>query len=299
MAPTKPAPGVRRIAVSNPQFECASIRFLTVYSPALGGRGDVSVFVAPGVESLKSVPAVVLLHGVYDSHWAWLFKGGAHEVAADLIAKSRIRPMLIVAPSDGLYQDGSAYLRHSGRDYERWITEDVTGAVTRTFPCVDHSSPLFISGLSMGGYGALRLGAKHPHLFRGVSAHSAITCIEEMSQFAFEEFPSDEIDNVDANVLAWIERNRNVLPPLRFDCGTSDPLIDGNRRFHQELDAGGIPHRYAEFEGEHDWAYWHDHIGESLLFFEEILRDVPLSSTGANRIQKLINSYEDIHHKSS
>jgi putative tributyrin esterase len=279
MAPTKPAAGIRTIAVSDPQFECSSVRFLTIYSPALGGRADVSVFLSPGVELLSSVPVVVLLHGVYDSHWAWFFKGGAHEVTSDLIAKSRIRPMLIVAPSDGLYQDGSAYLRHSGRDYERWITEDVTEAVTRTFPCVDPGSPLFISGLSMGGYGALRLGAKYANLFRGVSAHSAITCIQEMSQFAFEEFPSDEIDAFDADILPWIEKNRNVLPPLRLDCGTSDPLIDSNRRFHQELDARGIPHRYAEFDGEHDWAYWHDHFGESLLFFEEILRGVPPSST--------------------
>ena len=275
MALTKPAAGIRTIAVSVPQFECTSIRFLTLYSPALGGRGDVSVFVPRGVESLQSVPMVVLLHGVYDSHWAWFFKGGAHKMAADLITKSRMRPMLIVAPSDGLYQDGSAYLRHSGRDYERWITEDVVEGVTRSFPCIDQDSPLFISGLSMGGYGALRLGAKHANLFRGISAHSAITRIEEMSQFTFEAFPSDEIYAGDADILSWIEKNLSVLPPFRFDCGTSDPLIDGNRRFHQELDAREIPHSYAEFDGEHEWAYWHEHIGESLLFFEGILRGVP------------------------
>jgi putative tributyrin esterase len=275
MVPNKPDSGLPRIAVSDPGFECAAIRCLTIYSPALGGRGDVSVFMPSGLESLTSVPVVVLLHGVYDSHWAWFFKGGAHLVASDLIRHSRMRLMLLVAPSDGLYQDGSAYLRHSGRDCEKWITNDAIEGVIRTFPCVDAHSPLFISGLSMGGYGALRLGAKRPDIFRGISAHSAITRIEEMSQFVAERFPSKEIDAVDADILSWVEKNRSVLPPLRFDCGTNDPLIKGNRRFHDELDSRGIPHRYDEFEGEHSWAYWHKHIERSLLFFEDILRGLP------------------------
>ncbi len=277
MAPTRSAGEIQTIAVSDTQFECAAIRFLTLYSPALAGRGDVSVYIPPGIESLTSVPVVVLLHGVYDSHWAWFFKGGAHEVASDLVAKSRIRPMFLVAPSDGLFQHGSAYLRHSGRDYERWITDEVVEGVSRTFTCVDQRSPLFICGLSMGGYGALRLGAKRPDIFRGISAHSAITRIEEMSQFVFEVFPSKEIDAADADIIAWIERNRSVLPPLRFDCGTNDALIAGNRRFHEELDARSVPHSYTEFDGDHNWAYWHEHIGRSLLFFENILRGVPNS----------------------
>ena len=273
MALTNPASGIRTIAVSDPQFECSNIRFLTLYSPALGGRGDISVFVPPGVESHRSVPVVILLHGVYDSHWAWFFKGGAHEVASYLIANGQMRPMLLVAPSDGLYRDGSAYLRHSGRDYERWITDDVIEGVTKAFAYVDAGSAVFITGLSMGGYGALRLGVKHPDIFRGISAHSAITQIEEMSQFTSAPFPSEGADAAETDLISWAERYRNILPPLRFDCGTGDPLIEGNRHFHRELKNRQIPHRYMEFEGAHDWSYWHANVSSSLLFFEEILRN--------------------------
>jgi putative tributyrin esterase len=275
MAPIKPAGRIRTISASDPRFESKCIRFLTLYSPALGGRGDVSVFAPPGIESHTSVPLVLLLHGVYDSHWAWFFKGGAHKVALDLMAKSQMRPMLLVAPSDGLYQDGSAYLRHSGRNYETWITNDVIEGVTSAFACIGGSSPVFIAGVSMGGYGALRLGLKHADLFRGISAHSAITRFEEMLQFVSDPFPFECSDAAEIDLLSWIERNREILPPLRFDCGMGDRLIEGNRRFHNELNSKAIPHQYIEFDGEHNWPYWHAHVSSSFLFFESILHDSP------------------------
>jgi len=73
-------------------------------------------------------------------------------------------------------------------------------------------------------------------------------------------------------VLSWIERRRADLPSIRFDCGTGDALIAGNRWLHEALDAAGIAHTYAEFEGGHTWAYWATHLEDSLLFFESALR---------------------------
>lgn len=57
------------------------------------------------------------------------------------------------------------------------------------------------------------------------------------------------------------------LPPLRFDCGTEDELIDCNRTLHTELTAAGIPHSYEEFPGGHTWDYWHRHLADTLRFF--------------------------------
>lgn len=271
MVPIKPAGRTRAVSTSDPQFERDGIRFLTLYSPALKGRGDVSVFVPPGIESSTAVPLILLLHGVHDSHWAWFFNGGAHKVALDLMAKGRMRPMLLVAPSDGLYRDGSGYLCHSGGDFERWITDDVIESVGNEFGCISGSSPIFIVGLSMGGYGALRLGLKRADIFRGISAHSAITDVEEMSQFVCDPFPPEPIETAEINLFSWIEKNRKILPPLRFDCGTDDQLIEGNRRFHNELKRRGISHQYVEFDGGHDWSYWSAHVSSSFLFFENIL----------------------------
>jgi S-formylglutathione hydrolase FrmB len=142
----------------------------------------------------------------------------------------------------------------------------------RSFPCADRQSSLFITGLSMGGYGALRLGAKYAGMFRGISAHSAITRVEEMSDFVMEPFPFDQLTSHETDLMGWLEGNRNKLPPLRFDCGTSDPLLEGNRRLHSELQVRAIPHEYVEFDRGHNWLYWREHFASSLLFFEGILR---------------------------
>jgi S-formylglutathione hydrolase FrmB len=263
----------RIIEVSDSVFEHDGVRFVTVYSPALRGRGDISVLASPGIELLTSVPIVLLLHGVYGSHWAWFFKGGAHRTALDLVATGRTRPMLLVAPSDGLYGDGSGYLCHSGADYERWIVQDVLETIFKVFSCADRNSSVFITGLSMGGYGALRLGTKYTGVFRGISAHSAITRIEEMSSFIFDPFPGEQVIPEEMDILHWCDKNRGTLPPMRFDCGVDDPLIEGNRCLHNKLQQRAIDHQYLEFEGNHSWEYWHTQVASTLIFFEEIMRN--------------------------
>lgn len=262
----------RKPEISDPLLTPAGVRFVTIYSQALSGRGDFTAYLPPGIETLLSVPFVVLLHGVYGSHWAWFFQGGAHRTARDLIAAGRIRPMVLVAPSDGLIGDGSGYLRHPGRDYEAWIVKDVFSQVRRIFPCVDSNSPVFLAGLSMGAYGALRLGAKYPRLFRGISAHSAVTTIEDLQSFLFDPFPAEQIDPEEMDLVHWFKANRPLLPPVRLDCGTGDRLLESNRCLHRALEEESIAHEYVELAGEHNWEYWRAHIGSSLLFFEQILR---------------------------
>jgi len=257
------------VETSDADFEKDQVSFVTLESISLGGRGDMSLFVPDGLPSMSNVPIVLLLHGVYGSHWSWFFKGGAHRTALRLIQAGRIRPVVLVAPSDGLWKDGTAYIRHEEhRDYESWICSDVLGYVRQMLPCTG-DPPIFIAGLSMGGYGALRLGAKRAPLFRGIAALSAITRLDEMNDFVRAPFPA--IDRKDHDILAWIQLNRERLPPIRIDCGREDPLIVGNRRFHRELQQRHIAHDYCESSGMHSWAFWREHISDALLFFEAIL----------------------------
>src|SRR5205085_5525121 len=99
-------------------------------------------------------------------HWGWALRGAAHRTAARLIAAKTIPEMVLAMPSDGLHGKGSGYLQHSDRDCERWIVEDVPAAVRLAGVNITDQSPQFICGLSMGGYGALRLGAKYSKQFR-------------------------------------------------------------------------------------------------------------------------------------
>ena len=158
--------------------EYHDLHFITVKSRAMNRRADITVY-NPCLEKehLKSVPLVILLHGVYGSHWAWALKGKVYETLNQMIASGEVSPMILAMPSDGLFGDGSGYLPHISENYERWITEDVIEVMNEQYPEIDEKSPVFIAGLSMGGYGALRLGAKYPHLFHGISGLSYITKI--------------------------------------------------------------------------------------------------------------------------
>ena len=87
-------------------IEVADVRFLhdgllpvTFKSPALRARADVTFFIPPGSDAARDLPLVLLLHGVYGSHWAWALKGGAHRTAARLIADGLIPPMVLAMPS--------------------------------------------------------------------------------------------------------------------------------------------------------------------------------------------------------
>jgi enterochelin esterase-like enzyme len=211
----------------------------------------------------------VLLHGVYGSNWSWAFNGGAHVAAREMVQSGAIRPMALVMPSDGLYGEGSGYCALPARDCERWIVDDVIGCAREEFACFGPQSPIFLSGFSMGGFGALRLGAKYADRFRAIGGHSSVTHFDQLSIFAND--PSGAYHSVPAeerSVLHWMKKNRAFLPPVRFDCGADDRLVEFNRQLHRELEAEGIPHEYVELPGTHSWDYWHAQLREMLKFFD-------------------------------
>ena len=263
----------RTTEISNPRFESDGLRQIGVKSGALRGRGDMTLFVPRGAEKRADLPLVILLHGVYGSHWAWTLNGGVHRTASRLIEAGEITPMAIVMPSDGLWGDGSAYVRHAdGHDFEKWIVEEVPAAAMLGAPgVITEQSPLFIAGLSMGGFGALRIGAKYPDRFRAMSGHSSITHFDQLSKFIEEPLSDCEVQDADKSVLETILANRSRLHPIRFDCGVDDPLIDHNRDLHGALEKQGIPHIYEEFPGTHEWPYWQQHIAKTLQFFSAVL----------------------------
>ncbi|MEY5026589.1 MAG: Endo,4-beta-xylanase precursor [Verrucomicrobiota bacterium] len=262
----------RTVELSDPRWERDGLRQVTVKSAALGQRVDVSVFASEGVEGASEVPVVILLHGVYGSHWAWALKGGAHHTAQRLVRAGAIPPMVLAMPSDGLWGDGSGYLPHRIQDFERWIVEEVPEVVRHAVPSANENAPLCIAGLSMGGMGALRLAGKYPGRFRAASGHSSATRFEQLRTVVEERLASYTALEEDYSVLDALLRNQGKLPPIRFDCGRGDWLLEANRELHRALETAGVAHTYEEFEGGHDWAYWERHLEDSLRFFGEVLR---------------------------
>ncbi len=260
----------RTVEVSDPRWEQDGLRHVTVKSNALGQRADVTVFASDGIG--PGAPLVILLHGVYGSHWAWALKGGAHRTTQRMVQAGEIPPMVLAMPSDGLWGDGSGYLPHRIQDFERWIVEEVPQVVRHAVDGVTDQSPVLIAGLSMGGMGALRLAGKYPNRFHAASGHSSATHFTQLKEAVEERLASYTALEEDYSVLDALLRNRDRLPPIRFDCGTADWLLEANRELHRALVQAEVPHTYEEFEGGHEWPYWEVHLEDTLRFFARVLR---------------------------
>jgi hypothetical protein len=132
--------------LSDPRFEVDGLRQATVMSSALGRRGDCTFWAPPGVTG--PLPLVILLHGVYGSHWAWAQKGGAHRSAAALIADGKLPPLALAMPSDGLFGLGSGYVKHAAGDFRAWILSEIPELAAAALDAVSPESPLSLAGLT-------------------------------------------------------------------------------------------------------------------------------------------------------
>jgi S-formylglutathione hydrolase FrmB len=230
-------------------------------------------------------PVFYLLHGLSDDHTAWVRRTSVERYVQDL-------PLIVVMPN------GERSFYTDARDdpygaFETYIVRDLIGFVDRVFQTIPTREGRVIGGLSMGGYGALKLALKHPDLFRAAASHSGAVARgtdplpaddEWLRQFIpiFGENPRGGPEDI----FALAERaGRGTLPAMRIDCGVDDELIDSNRRLHLHLDVLGVAHEYAEYPGGHTWDYWDVHVQEAIAFFarELGLRQAEIPSVDAPR----------------
>lgn len=264
----------RTIETSDSAIALDGLRFVTVKSRALGRRADVTVFVSPQAHDVTDLPMVVLLHGVYGSHWAWAMKGAAHLTASRLIAEGALPPVALLMPSDGLWGDGSGYVPHTDHDAEGWIIDEMPALAREAVDGCTARSPLMVAGLSMGGFGALRLAGKYRDRITAAAAMSAVTEAAQFDTLIEECRDSWSTLPASQSVLAALTiESDSSLPPLRIDCGLDDPYIEANRELHLALQAAGIAHQYAESSGGHDWAYWSVTLESTLRFFGDALKN--------------------------
>ena len=252
------------LELSDPRFETDGLRLATVNSRALRRRGDITLWAPPGHDG--PLPLVVLLHGVYGSHWAWSQKAGAHRIAGALIDSGELPPFALAMPSDGLFGLGSGYVKHAGGDFTSWILDEVPWVAGVAFDgAVDADAPVALVGLSMGGFGALLLAARHPSRVRAAAGLSSITDFDQMRLFV-GDISRYDVAPEDRSVLEAMRAAGSDLPPVRFDCGDADLLIEPNRALHAALDDSGIGHEWSERTGGHEWSYWEQNLPDALRF---------------------------------
>lgn len=270
------APPFRTVELSDPSIGADGLRFMTVKSAALGQRADLCLW-SPSLASLESdalppdAPLIVLLHGVYGSHWAWALKGAAHRTAARLIAAGALPPCMLAMPSDGLWGDGSGYVGHARQDFERWIVDEVPAAAMLAGWPGPAGRAFCVAGLSMGGFGALRLAGKYPHRIAAAASHSGVVHAASLDPLIEEDRSGWSEAPEDLDAAAALLASPGPLPPIHIDCGSDDPFIADNRALHTLLEREGIAHDYHERPGGHDWPYWSAAIEDSLRFFGAVL----------------------------
>ena len=249
------------VELSDPAYECDGLRHATASSRALGRRADVT-FWSSSPNDGEPTPLVILLHGVYGSHWAWAHKAGAHRTAASLGV-----PVALAMPSDGLFGLGSGYVRHAGGDFASWILDEVPWLAAQALPGVSEDAPVALVGLSMGGFGALLLAGRRPDRVHAANGLSSITDFSQMRYFV-GDIAGYDVSERDRSVLDALVSS-SPRPRIRFDCGRTDPLIEPNRALHAALLEAGVEHTYVEHDGGHEWSYWSAHLRAALEFVLE------------------------------
>ena len=202
-----------------------------------------------------------LLHGLSDDHTIWMRRTSIERYVVDL-------PLIVVMPDGGRgwYSDAQ-----SGYAYETAIGEELPRYIERTFPTV---SPWAISGLSMGGYGAVKLALRFPDRFHSAVSHSGALGIahgpsnrEEAFRIEVEPVFGSDPSHGPNDLFALVGKLRpSKMPLLRFDCGVDDFLLDQNRAFRDHLTELAIEHEYVEHPGGHDWSYWDMHVQDGIAF---------------------------------
>jgi putative tributyrin esterase len=234
---------------------------LHFHGEALQKASSMNV-IFPHKSEFKGPFAVMyLLHGLSDDHTIWCRRTSIERYVQEL-------PLIVVMPDGGrgFYTDAV-----EGMAYERHIMEDVMGFVERMFNVRTDREGRAIGGLSMGGYGSMKLALKYPDVFGSVVAHSGVY---DMRHLVRPEAPAefkrifgpDPVGSPDDVFALASEIDREKLPAIRFDCGVDDGLIEHNRALHAHLEELDISHEYDEYPGAHDWAYWDEHVKEAIAF---------------------------------
>lgn len=207
-----------------------------------------------------------LLHGLSDDYTIWHRRTRIEWYVRNL-------PLIVVMP-DGFR--GFYTKTDDGPDYASYMAAELPAFVERHFAAASSRAARCVGGLSMGGYGALRLALGFPDRYVSATSHSgAALCRARLAgertrsnRREMERVFGSNPEGTEHDLVTLAERCQatGTTPRLRLDCGTEDALLEENRALHQALERLGLEHEYAEYPGDHNWDYWDLHVQESLEF---------------------------------
>jgi S-formylglutathione hydrolase FrmB len=249
----------------NKDIKCVIIQPTTLKTTGKAGNTGAANTAGPVTPHF---PVIYLLHGHGANYAQW------PATAPQLQQEADEKNILFVSPDGGYdswYFDSP--IDPSIR-YETFISKELIPYIDSHYPTAADRAHRAITGLSMGGHGALYLAIRHKDLFGAAGATSG--------GVDFRPFPNNwglkkdlgdtatHKENWDNNtVIHAVDNLANGELKIIFDCGTSDFFLTVNRNLHQKLLDKKIDHDYTERPGGHNGAYWRNSIDYQVLFFRK------------------------------
>lgn len=262
--------------------QAQSVETVQFHSHLVNAVLPYNVILPPGYRASRTTryPVLYLLHGHAGHYTDWITRTNV----ADYAAQYR---MIVVMPegNNSWYVDSAGVATDK---YESYILRELIPDVDMRFRTIEARYGRAVAGLSMGGYGAIKYGLKHPATFFFAASMSGALGVtryteNEMGGSNREPFlkvfgpPGSEARK--ANDVFEIARGLaparvGSLPYFYFDCGTEDAAqhFKPNRELSEIFLEKKIAHEYRELPGGHSWAYWDQQVQEILKIAARQLR---------------------------
>lgn len=224
------------------------------------------------VGNADGCPVVYLLHGLSDDHSIWIRRTSVERYA------SQYGFALVIPCVHRSYYSNM----QSGLRYWDFISDELPKIVGSFFKVSQDPAKTFAAGLSMGGFGALKLALNCPEKFAAAGAFSSAVRPAHLASVIpdrIAEFNSifGSLDNIPGSIndlyhIAELRKKEGVkLPELYLACGTEDFLYQENLLFKAHLEKLGIPFAWHEEPGTHEWGFWDRHILSFFRFAHKLL----------------------------
>ncbi|MEI6948885.1 alpha/beta hydrolase family protein [Paraflavisolibacter sp. H34] len=243
----------------------ARVDTVSTYSPSMQKQIKAVVVTPDNYKTMGELPVVYLLHGFGGNYSDWIAKASRFQKAADQYG------LIIVCPdgNNSWYWDSPVDPSYK---YETYVSLELVKWVDGNYRTIRNRSGRAITGLSMGGHGALYLAFRHQDVFGAAGSMSGGVDIRPFPRYWEME---KRLGSYAQNPALWEQHTvinmLHLLTPqslsLIIDCGTEDFFYTVNQNLHEKLQERNIPHDYITRPGAHNWPYWNNAVGYQLLFF--------------------------------
>lgn len=226
-----------------------------------------AVVITPQKYSRKSkYPVVYVLHGYSGNYGDWVKKVPAIKDYAD-------RYNMIIVCADGNYNSWyiDSPLKKDSK-YETYIASELVSSIDAKYSTIAKKEGRAITGLSMGGHGALYLALKHQDVYASAGSMSGGVDLKPFEKnWELKEYvgdvPSYNTASSMYSVIDMVSLFNAGSPKIIFECGTDDFFYNANVQLHEKLAANKVQHTFISSPGSHTWEFWANAIQYQLLFF--------------------------------